>query len=214
MRVARVEHESAGIKSLVLEPADGVSLAVPLPGQFVVLRLRPRADAPPLLRSYSLSGAPSAERYRVTVKREPNGPGSGYLLGQVGHGSVLDVSAPRGTFTLRAGDGPVVLLSAGVGATPVMAMLHALAAEGSRREIWWLYGARDRADHPFAAESRSLAPSRTATSSSGTADLVRATGRAWTSTPPGTGPPPPWTRWRCLPTRTSTCADRPASFAI
>jgi len=66
------------------------------------------------------------------------------------------VSAPRGTFTLRAGDGPVVLLSAGVGATPVLAMLHALAAEGSPREIWWLYGARTGAEHPFAEESRAL----------------------------------------------------------
>ena len=156
MRVARVEPESASITSLLLEPADGAPLAVPLPGQFVALRLRPRPDAPPLLRSYSLSAAPSAERYRVTVKREPNGAGSAYLLGQVGQGSVLDVSAPRGTFTLGAGEGPVVLLSAGVGVTPVLAMLHALAAEGSRREIWWLYGARDRADHPFAAESREL----------------------------------------------------------
>jgi ferredoxin-NADP reductase/MOSC domain-containing protein YiiM len=156
MRVGRVDRESADIASLVLEPADGSPLAVPLPGQFVVLRLHPRAEAPPLLRSYSLSGAPSADRYRVTIKREPNGAGSGYLHGQVVAGSVLEVSAPRGTFTLRAGEGPVVLLGAGVGVTPLLAMLHALAAAGSRREIWWLYGARNRAEHPFAEESREL----------------------------------------------------------
>jgi ferredoxin-NADP reductase/MOSC domain-containing protein YiiM len=156
MRVVQVQPESAGIASFVLEPADGAALALPLPGQFVVLRLRPRADAPPLLRSYSLSGPPSAERYRLTVKRETNGAGSAYLLGQVGVGSVLDVSAPRGAFTLRAGDRPVVLLSAGVGVTPVLAMLHALATQGSRREVWWLYGARDHGEHPFAAESRDL----------------------------------------------------------
>ena len=156
MRVMEVERESDGVASLVLEPADGAPLAVPLPGQFVVLRLRPRADAPAVLRSYSLSGAPSEERYRVTVKQEPHGVGSGYLLGQVGRGSLLDVSAPRGTFTLRPGTGPVVLLSAGVGATPVLAMLHALVSGRSRREVFWLYGARSGSDHPFAGEARAL----------------------------------------------------------
>jgi ferredoxin-NADP reductase len=66
------------------------------------------------------------------------------------------VSAPRGGFTLRSGDRPVVLLSAGVGATPVLAMLHALAAEALPREVWWIYGARDGGEHPFAAETRTL----------------------------------------------------------
>ncbi len=68
----------------------------------------------------------------------------------------MDVSAPRGNFTLLPNQNPVVLLSAGVGATPVMSMLHTLVAERSLREIWWIYGARNRADHPFAEESRSL----------------------------------------------------------
>ena len=68
----------------------------------------------------------------------------------------MEVSAPHGSFTLGPGQTPVVLLSAGVGATPVMSMLHTLAAEKSQREIWWIYGARNRVDHPFAEESRSL----------------------------------------------------------
>jgi ferredoxin-NADP reductase len=68
----------------------------------------------------------------------------------------LDISAPRGSFILRPGQNPVVLLSAGVGATPVMSMLHALAAERSQREIWWIYAARNRVEHPFAEESRFL----------------------------------------------------------
>ena len=68
----------------------------------------------------------------------------------------MDVSAPRGSFTLRPNQSPVVLLSAGVGATPVMSMLHTLAAERSQREIWWIYGARNSVEHPFAEESRSL----------------------------------------------------------
>ena len=75
---------------------------------------------------------------------------------RVQEGDVLDISAPRGRFTLRPGNGPVVLLSAGVGATPVLAMLHALAAEKSERQVWWIYGARNRDEHPFAEESRSL----------------------------------------------------------
>src|SRR5581483_5358686 len=68
----------------------------------------------------------------------------------------LDVAAPRGTFILRAGAAPVLLVSAGVGATPVLAMLHALAASGTARDIWWLHSARSRAEEPFAEESRSL----------------------------------------------------------
>ncbi len=69
---------------------------------------------------------------------------------------MVEASAPRGSFTLRPGDGSVVLLSAGIGATPVLAMLHALAAGASPREIWWVHGARSGDEHPFAAETRAL----------------------------------------------------------
>ncbi|HWF02174.1 MAG TPA: 2Fe-2S iron-sulfur cluster-binding protein, partial [Candidatus Angelobacter sp.] len=79
-----------------------------------------------------------------------------FLCNRVQQGDVLDVSAPRGLFTLRAGDNPVVLLSAGVGATPVLSMLHTLAAAKSQRQVWWIYGARNREEHPFAEESHSL----------------------------------------------------------
>lgn len=156
LRVSRKDRESDSVTSLTLEPTDGRPLASALPGQFVVLRLGPAPDAPALLRSYSLSGEPSDARYRVSVKRETHGAAGAYIEAQVRLGDVLDVSAPRGTFTLRSGDGPVVLLSAGVGATPVLAMLHALAAGESPREIWWIYGARDGGEHPFAAETRTL----------------------------------------------------------
>jgi ferredoxin-NADP reductase len=156
LKVARMDHESRSVVSLVLEPADGRPLTVPLPGQFVVLQLRPQADAPPVLRSYSLSGVPDAARYRITIKEEPHGIASAYLIRQVRIGDVLEVSAPRGAFTLRHGDGPVVMLSAGVGVTPVLAMLHALAAQASPRPVWWIYGARSCPDHPFAREVREL----------------------------------------------------------
>jgi ferredoxin-NADP reductase/MOSC domain-containing protein YiiM len=156
LKVARMDRESSTVVSLVLAPVDGRPLTVPLPGQFVVLRLRPKADAPPVLRSYSLSDLPDAGRYRITIKREPHGIASTYVSTQLRAGDVLDVSEPRGTFTLGRGDRPVVLLSAGVGVTPVMAMLHALAAQASPRPVWWIYGARNRQDHPFAREVRDL----------------------------------------------------------
>jgi ferredoxin-NADP reductase/MOSC domain-containing protein YiiM len=156
LKVARMDRESDGVVSLVLEPVDARPLTVPLPGQFVALRLRPEPDAPPVLRSYSLSGPPDGGRYRVSVKQEPQGIASTYVHTRLRTGDVLDVSEPRGAFVLRRGDIPVVLLSAGVGVTPVMAMLHALAAEASPRPVWWVYGARNRRDHPFAQEAREL----------------------------------------------------------
>ena len=152
LKVSRMERESRGVVSLMLEPTDGRPLAVPLPGQFVVLRLRPQADAPPVLRSYSLSGLPDAARYRISIKEEPHGIASTYLNRRLQTGDVLDVSAPRGAFTLQRGDRPVVLLSAGVGVTPVLTMLHSLAADASPRPVWWIHGARNRLDHPFARE--------------------------------------------------------------
>jgi ferredoxin-NADP reductase/MOSC domain-containing protein YiiM len=156
LRVSRKDRESASVTSLVLEPTDGQPLAAALPGQFIVLRLRPAPDVPALLRSYSLSGEPRDDRYRLSIKRETHGAAGDYVETQVRIGDVLDASAPRGSFTLRPGDGPVVLLSAGIGATPVLAMLHALAAGASAREVWWIYGARNSGEHPFAAETRAL----------------------------------------------------------
>lgn len=156
LRVSQMNRESSSVLSLVLEAADGKPLSPALAGQYVVLRIHPKLDAEAVLRSYSLSNLPSADHYRVSVELEERGLASVYLHHQLRTGDVLDVSAPRGSFTLRPGDGPIVLLSAGVGATPVLAMLHALAAESSEREVWWLYGARNREDHPFFDESQRL----------------------------------------------------------
>jgi ferredoxin-NADP reductase/MOSC domain-containing protein YiiM/ferredoxin len=156
LKVIRMDRESSSAVSLVLEPVDGQPLTVPLPGQFVVLRLRPQANEPPILRSYSLSHRPDASRYRITVKQEPQGVASMYVNTRLHVGDVLDVSAPRGAFVLRDADTPVVLLSAGVGVTPVMAMLYALADRASPRPVWWIQGARSGTDHPFAREAREL----------------------------------------------------------
>ncbi len=156
MRVATIHKESASVTSFLLVPADKQSLSLFQAGQFVVLRLIIDPGKAPVLRSYSLSDLPASDHLRISVKSELKGIGSSFLCDRAREGDVLDVSAPRGSFTLRAGQSPVVLLSAGVGATPVMSMLHALASEKSQREIWWIYAARNRVEHPFAEESRSL----------------------------------------------------------
>jgi ferredoxin-NADP reductase/MOSC domain-containing protein YiiM len=156
LAVTAIEHESADVLSLTMQSPDGQPVPAALPGQYVVLRLHPAAAGPPLFRSYSLSGPLSTERYRISVKIEPDGAGGTYLREHVRVGDSLDVSSPRGSFILRPGDSPVVLLSAGIGATPVLAMLYALSADRSPRHVLWLHAARDRAHHPFAAEVRRL----------------------------------------------------------
>jgi ferredoxin-NADP reductase/MOSC domain-containing protein YiiM len=156
MRVAQIHRESDSVTSFVLAPNDRQPLPALAAGQFVVLRLIVDPKKPPVFRSYSLSDQPTADHLRISVKRESNGIGSSFLDDRTQQGDILDISGPRGSFILRPGDNPVVLLSAGVGATPVMSILHALAAEKSQREIWWIYGARNSMEHPFAQESRSL----------------------------------------------------------
>jgi ferredoxin-NADP reductase/MOSC domain-containing protein YiiM len=156
LAVTATEQESESVVSVYLADPAGAAVPPALPGQFLTLRLNVGQAAPPLLRSYSLSGDPGAGTYRISVKREPHGAGSSFVYTRVHPGDMLEVAAPRGTFVLQPGDSPVLLISAGVGATPVLAMLHALADTGSGRDVWWLHGARNRAEEPFAAESRSL----------------------------------------------------------
>jgi len=156
LRVTAIDHESADVLSLTMGSPNGQPLPTALPGQYVVVRLQPAAGGPPLFRSYSLSGPLSTERYRISVKMEPNGAAGTYLRQHLPVGDALDVSSPRGSFILKPGERPVVLLSAGIGATPVLAMLYALAEARSTRQVLWLYAARDQEHHPFANEVRHL----------------------------------------------------------
>ena len=156
LTVTAIDRESADVLSLTMQSPDGQSLPMPLPGQYVVLRLQPAADAAPVFRSYSLSGPVSAERYRISVKIEPNSAAGAYLRDHVHVGDALNVSSPRGSFVLHNAEQPLVLLSAGIGVTPVLAMLHTLAAAGSTRQVLWIQAARNRDHHPFAAEVRRL----------------------------------------------------------
>jgi ferredoxin-NADP reductase/MOSC domain-containing protein YiiM len=156
LKVTGIERESDSVISISLEDLDGAPLPPARPGQYLTLRLQPDEQERSVLRNYSLSGPPGADYYRITVKREERGSASGYLHTRVAVGDELEIAAPRGTFILDDTDAPVLLISVGIGATPVLAMLHELSKEHSDREIWWLHGARSSRDHSFAAEARAL----------------------------------------------------------
>ena len=156
LAVTRIDRESDSVISIRVEDPEGAALPAARPGQYLTVRVQPAEEQRSLLRNYSLSGPPEAGYYRITVKREPDGAASGYLHTRLRVGDELDIAAPRGTFILDGSDAPLLLISAGIGATPVLAMLHALAATHAEREIWWLHGARSGRDHCFAAEVRSL----------------------------------------------------------
>src|SRR4051795_3404015 len=156
--VTDIARESDSVVSIRFEDADGGHLPAARPGQYLTLRVPVDAEKS-VLRNYSLCGPPAAGYYRVAVKREHDGVASGYLHTALHVGDELDVAAPRGAFILEQSDAPLLLVSAGIGATPVVAMLHALAEERSKRELWWLHGARSSADDAFAAEARSLCAS-------------------------------------------------------
>ena len=156
LAVTAIERESDTVISIQLADPEGEPLPAARPGQYLTLRVQPDGETRALLRNYSLSGPPATGYYRIGVKREPDGAASGYLHDRLAVGDRLEVAAPRGAFILDETRAPVLLISAGIGATPVLAMLNALAHERSDREIWWLYGARNGHEHPFAAEARGL----------------------------------------------------------
>jgi ferredoxin-NADP reductase/MOSC domain-containing protein YiiM/ferredoxin len=155
LRVADVVRESEGVSSIYFAATDGMALPAARAGQYLTLRIT-AAGQPTPVRSYSLSSAPDAGTYRISVKQEPHGIASGYLNRDLRPGAILDVAAPRGDFVLDDGAGPILLISAGIGVTPVLSMLHQLAASHSEREIWWVHGSRGPHEHPFAAEARGL----------------------------------------------------------
>ncbi len=155
--VVASHEESADVRSFELAAEDGSLLPSALPGQYIMVRMRPSLDGPAVTRNYSLCSAPGTPNYRIGVKNE-RGLASSFLHQSVQAGSRLEISSPRGSFTLAAGATPVVLISAGVGVTPMLAMLHGAAATNASasRPVWWLHSARDRAHHSFAREADDL----------------------------------------------------------
>ena len=156
LTVTAIERECDSVISIRFNDPDGTALPAARPGQYLTLRIQPDDAESSVLRNYSLSGRPDAGYYRIAAKREPHGVASGYLHTRLAVGDQLDIAAPRGTFILDETEAPVLLVSAGIGATPVLAMLNALAEQHSDREIWWVHGARSSREHSFAAETRTL----------------------------------------------------------
>jgi MOSC domain-containing protein YiiM/ferredoxin-NADP reductase len=141
LRVAEVVPETTAVSSIYLTAADGAPLPAAQAGQYLTLRITVAAQ-PALVRS--------------CVKQEPHGAASTYLHNRLRPGAILDTAAPRGDFVLDDRPGPVLLISAGIGVTPVLSMLHELADTRSDRDIWWIYGARRPQEHPLAAEAHTL----------------------------------------------------------
>ncbi|HEY4278579.1 MAG TPA: MOSC and FAD-binding oxidoreductase domain-containing protein [Conexibacter sp.] len=155
MRVTKVVPESPTVSSIYLADEGGAELPAAKAGQYLTVRAV-GADVPAAVRSYSLSSSPEPQVYRLSVKREPHGVVSGLLHATLHAGSVLDVAAPRGEFTLAQESGRVVLISAGIGVTPVLAMLHELVRAGAAAEVWWIYVTHDATTHVFAREADEL----------------------------------------------------------
>ena len=155
--VNRKVPESDTITSFYLAAEDGKPLAAFLPGQFLPLKLDIPGQYKPVVRTYSLSDSPDRDYYRLTIKRElapPDEPevypgvSSNYFHDHVDVGSKLSTKSPRGKFFLDPnGETPVVLLSAGVGFTPLISMLNAIVEVGSNRPTWFIHGNRNKLEH-------------------------------------------------------------------
>jgi len=156
LRVAALDLESESVMSIRLASIDGLPLPPALPGQFVAMRISLGESRSTATRSYSLSSAPGSPEYRISIKREPDKSVSGYVHTKLSVGALVEIAAPRGGFVLRDGANAVLLISAGIGATPVLAILSALAANRSSRQVLWLHGTRNSAEHVFADEARGL----------------------------------------------------------
>ncbi len=158
------ENQSRDICSFYLVPYDGRPLPPFRPGQFLSCQLPMTGEAPPVTRCYSLSSSPTEQRYyRVSIKRlrgsvrAPAGLVSNYFHDRLREGAIVEASAPSGAFCLEEDSSrPVVLIAGGVGLTPLVSMLSWLVATGSKREIWFFYGARNRADHAMYSQFQAM----------------------------------------------------------
>lgn len=160
LRLVERVRESDDVTSFFFEARDGGPLPPFKAGQHLPIELEVPGLAAPVRRTYTLSGAPGGARYRISVKREPFGAASRQLHDGPEVGALINARRPGGAFLLPSGRRPVVLASAGVGVTPMVSMLHALADEGGARPVWFVHGARDGGHHPFAREVRALAATR------------------------------------------------------
>jgi nitric oxide dioxygenase len=158
-RVEEVVRESSVISSFILRPADCGPVMDHKPGQYLTFWFEIPGH-PPVKRNYSISSAPNGESYRISVKREPQGLASGWLHDEAGVGTILKVAAPAGEFFLgEHTERPVVLLSGGVGLTPMVAMFEALVERGAEVPVQYIHGTHDRKTHAMRGHIRVLAES-------------------------------------------------------
>ncbi|MGI5187547.1 MOSC domain-containing protein [Promicromonospora sp. CA-289599] len=156
MTVTRIVQETRTVSSYHLEDHGRERARPAQPGQYLTLRLLDDPDQAPLIRNYSVSAQEGAGRYRITVRRDDHGRAGRFLHDHVEVGDTVDVAAPRGAFVLRPGTSPLLLASAGVGVTPLIAMLRELVGSGRPRPVWWVHVARGRSEHVFATEAERL----------------------------------------------------------
>ena len=167
MRVAAIVDEAHQVRSFYLTPVDGKPLPSYEPGQYLTLYLPTEDSKPPLVRCYSLSDRPREDYYRLTVKRcpppsdsvgAPDGSVSNHLHDTLRVGDTLEVAAPRGQFFLRPErNSPVVLVAGGIGITPMLSMLNAMAHRGLSHEVFLFLGVRNGREHPFKEHLEQLA---------------------------------------------------------
>ncbi len=156
LRLVEKTRESADVVSFVFEANDGEPLADFAAGQHLPIKIQLGGRNEPVMRTYSLSNGPGDRGYRISVKRESRGIVSRHLHDSLEVGAVVSARLPAGDFVLDHGQRPAVLLSAGIGATPMVSMLHALARSPESRPVWFVHGARDGEHHALAREVRAL----------------------------------------------------------
>jgi ferredoxin-NADP reductase len=168
-RVARVEPESEVITSFYLYPEDGARIVCHKAGQFLPIEIQPPGADAPIQRTYTISNAPNGSYYRLSIKREPSprpdvfpGLSSNYFHDYVTPSTTIRAMSPRGKFTLdESTTRPVVLISGGVGVTPMITMLEQLARDrigcGCNRQLWFVHGAVNGKTHAFGRYVRNLA---------------------------------------------------------
>lgn len=157
IRTKELEDTAAQVCSFYLVPHDGKPVPSYQPGQFLTFALNIPGQSKSVVRCYSLSDSAKPDHYRVTIKRlppprnnpdAPPGLASNFFHDQIKEGDILDVKAPAGRFVLETSNtAPVVLIGGGVGITPVLSMLSAIAESGDNRETWFFYGVRHKGEH-------------------------------------------------------------------
>jgi len=150
-------EESNVITSFYLKPEDGKAIASYQPGQYLTVKVQPDGDNYTHIRHYSISDAPGKEFYRISVKREDKGVVSNYLHQSLQEGDKILASAPAGDFVLEAKEAPAVLISGGVGLTPMVSMAKTIVEQQPEREVTFIHGALNSNVHALKEEIAQLA---------------------------------------------------------